>query len=81
MLMVGQNILNHGKSFGLEYPLIYGKIDERWTIWNRHTGEVVYVEDEPNPALAEHVCSKKCEEMNKVPPMDAATIEAIDQTP
>jgi hypothetical protein len=79
--MVGHNILNHGRSFGLQYPLIYGLIDERWTVWNRHTGEVVYIEDERNPALAESACSKKCEELNRVPAMDAETIQAIDDTP
>jgi hypothetical protein len=50
-------------------------------IWKRHTGEVVHLDDEPNPVLAEHACTRRCEEMNVVPPMDAETIAAIDAPP
>lgn len=72
---------NCGGSFGLEYPFIYGHDLANWLIWNRHTGEIVHIEGEPNPALAEHACSKRCEELNAVPPIDAETIAAIDMTP
>ena len=72
---------NNGGSFGLEYPFIYGHDLANWLIWHRHTGEIVHIENEPNPALAEHVCRRRCEEMNAVPPMSAETLAAIDMTP
>lgn len=79
--IIPQEFRNHGRSFGLEYPFIYANDLAQWLIWNRHTGEVVYLEEESNPALAEHRCSRRCEEMNAVPAMDAETIAAIDETP
>jgi hypothetical protein len=35
---------NHGGSWGLEHPLIYGKVPSiGWCIWHRHTGEITYI--------------------------------------
>ncbi|MGY3582187.1 hypothetical protein ACVIGB_000888 [Bradyrhizobium sp. USDA 4341] len=72
---------NDGRSFGLDYPFIYANDLAQWLIWNRHTGEVVYLEDEANPALAEDICRKRCEQLNAVPPITAELIAAYDATP
>jgi hypothetical protein len=72
---------NDGRSFGLDYPLIYGNDLVQWLVWNRHTGEIVYLEDEANPALAEHACRQRCEQMNAVPPVTEVLLAAYDATP
>jgi hypothetical protein len=37
---------NAGHSCGLGYAYIFGKIHDRWFVWNRHNGRVVFVADE-----------------------------------
>jgi hypothetical protein len=45
---------NCGNSWGLEFPLLYGRITcLGWCAWDRHTGEVVFVSSADNPFIAE----------------------------
>lgn len=80
--IIPEHFRNCGGSLGLQYPYICAHDLEQWIIWHRHTGEVVYIETEPNPCLAESACDAKCHELNGLDPWpDAETIAAIDATP
>jgi len=56
---------NHGFSFGLQYPYLYGEIVHGiWWIWHRHTGEVVWIAEGKYPIWDQHCAMKKCLELN-----------------
>lgn len=43
-ITVNEHNRNNGGSWGLEYPLIFGFLNGiGYAIWDRHTGDVVYV--------------------------------------
>lgn len=78
MLMPGDNILNSGYSFGLQYPLIYGLINDRYVIWCRHCGIVFH-----STPHGDDDASKRCRELNGLwgDKVDPAVLAAIDETP
>lgn len=67
---VGDHILphfrNNGRSWGLEYPYLYGWIDFQWIVWHKPTGEVVFISRERNRCIAEDEAKKKSYELNKI---------------
>jgi hypothetical protein len=80
MLMLGDNILNSGGSFGLQYPLIYGRIDDQYVIWCRHCG-IVFDTLFINDANCEFM-AKCCRQLNGLSDKaDPEVLAAIDATP
>jgi hypothetical protein len=77
--MRGDNILNSGSSWGLEYPLICGRIDDQYVVWCRHCGIVF----DTLPAEAEEVAARLlCRELNGLDEsIDPEVLAAIDETP
>lgn len=81
---------NHGNSFGLEFPFVYGALPRLgrtaiWSIWHRRTGKVVWESDvspQLDQCLHEDAAMQKCMELNKIPDaLDLAVKAAIDATP
>ena len=73
---------NHGESLGLEFPYLAGKepVGERWRVWHRHTGEVVFVADERPAILNQYRARAKSEELNKPPPFNPAILDSTPLT-
>jgi hypothetical protein len=66
--IIPEHFRNCGASLGLQYSYIYAHDLQNWIIWHRHTGEIVYIEEEPNLIVAEYKCSDKCHELNGLNP-------------
>lgn len=74
--IIPKQFRNCGYSLGLKYPYIYAHDLEDWIVWHRETGIVASVErSEGDADTACHMLNG----LSKTP--DAATLEAIDQTP
>ena len=67
-------------SFGLEYPFQYGRDDNRWLkVKNVRTGEIAFVVPLFMGWRAEHLASKKCQELNHLG--EDINLTEIDLTP
>lgn len=54
VIRVKPQFRNVGASWGLEHPVVYGRIiGVGWAAWDRHTGEVKFVSEAKNPVIAE----------------------------
>lgn len=72
---------NNGYSLGLEYPYIYYKHGQnKWIVWHRHTGEVVFVSTDKNVYAGEKQASNECHRLNGLDP-NQVDVAAIDATP
>jgi hypothetical protein len=82
MLMPGDNILNSGGSWGLKYPLIYGRINDQYVVWCRHCG-IVFHALPIHLGMDETDASRRCRELNGLwnDGIDPAVLAAIDETP
>lgn len=66
MLTVPEQFRNDGLPLFDEFPYLYGRTvwDDRWAVWNRFTGEVVFQAASNDPLLAENEARKECARRN-----------------
>lgn len=74
MRIIPKKFRNSGESLGLEYPYICAPL---WVIWNRHTGQIVHIQDPDRYVVQSIECREKCRELNGLPNQYDPLINAL----